>query len=323
MPGYTASTSVDRPLSDRSIAYMNKSEDFVAHKLFPIQRVSKQTGLFYEYDASAFLRHDMDMKRAPLAESIGSNIGISTTQYACVRRALHHLIDLNAAASSDEVIQEEEDATDFITHGLLLNKEVEFATNFLADAGGAWDVETDVDATAANKWDATTGDPIAQLRDAMSAMKTATGYRPNKLGIADDAMAKLMDNANVISRLSGGAFGLSNGGPLVRKQWLADELGLEEVHVISASKATDAGVITPVASRVALLVYSPDGASRKRPCAGLTFNHDFAALGGDGLGVAIERIEKRENKALKLEGEISYVQQKVSSALGTLLYDLW
>ena len=70
---------VNTPLTNLSVAYMQAADLFVAHKVFPIVPVSKQSDLYYTYDKDDFRRSDAQV-RAPGAESAGSGYRLDSTR---------------------------------------------------------------------------------------------------------------------------------------------------------------------------------------------------------------------------------------------------
>ncbi|MCK4517851.1 hypothetical protein KAT92_03685, partial [Candidatus Babeliales bacterium] len=82
MPQPTLSdVHVDRPLTNISIAFIQKQTNFIAEQIFPAIPVPKKSDIYYVYDRDAWFRDDME-KRAPSTESAGSGYTLSTEGYS-------------------------------------------------------------------------------------------------------------------------------------------------------------------------------------------------------------------------------------------------
>ena len=93
----------DAPLTNISIAFSQKAENFVAGQVFPMVPVSKQSDIFYEWDRNNFYADQME-RRAPATESAGGGVELTTNSYRCDVWALHKDIDDQTRANSDTVI---------------------------------------------------------------------------------------------------------------------------------------------------------------------------------------------------------------------------
>lgn len=80
---------VNAPLTNISIAYMQKAEMFIADKVFPMVPVQKQSDRYFVYPKGAWFRSEAK-ERAPGTESAGSGFEIDNTPtYYCKVTAIH------------------------------------------------------------------------------------------------------------------------------------------------------------------------------------------------------------------------------------------
>ncbi len=313
MPGVKGQVHIDRGLTDLSIAYMNGMEDFVSPQAFPIISTDKPSDLYYEYDKGAFFQN-LAKLRASCTESVGTTLSGSWKRFATECYAIHDDVCRKQLRAADQPLNLEQDAVELVTHQLLLQQEVSFASRFMTNAGN-WAVETEL--TGADKWDAS-GNPLKQLRAKACAMKAACGYYPNTLMLSHDAWCCMQDNDALLDRLSGGG---SSDPASVKKAFIAAELELDRVLVSSAVVADASGAISAVSSKAALLMYVNPRPSVKAPSAGYTFSWDEMGLGLNGAPT-IERIDTRLCKSIRIEGEVNYEHKLVSADLGCLLYNV-
>ena len=316
-------TGYDRVMSDHSVAVMNDADSFGAHKLFPMVPSATKTGKYKLYNTQSFLLNDgVDLERAPMSKSKGGTITMADVSFSTKRYSWHQMVDLEDAASSAEVVREREDAVEACTQKLLIDREVKFQSEILNGASSVFTTKVDVDAVAGDEWDETTGDPIQQLLDNKEVIKGLTGKNANVAFLSGDAMAKLIANANVRARI-GGATADRARSSLVTKEWLAVQLGVDEVVILDAVKSDGAGTITRIFTKIAGLVYRAPRPGRKSYGVGSMFSHDFAGMAGDGIHVPIKVFPREEEEAEKVEGSTSYQFKLQAADAGALLYDLW
>src|SRR3990172_11513905 len=71
---------VNKPLTNISVAFLQRLTGFVADRVFPVVPVQKQSDKYYKYERKQWFRSDAQ-KRAPSTESAGSGWDLSTDQY--------------------------------------------------------------------------------------------------------------------------------------------------------------------------------------------------------------------------------------------------
>ena len=68
---------IDAILTNISVAYMQKSENFIADKVFPVVPVDKKSDKYFTYTKNDWFR-DEAQRRADATESAGSGYSLST-----------------------------------------------------------------------------------------------------------------------------------------------------------------------------------------------------------------------------------------------------
>jgi len=313
MPSPTPSdVHVNRPLTNISVAYLQSMDDFIADKVFPNIPVAKQSDRYFEYLKQQWFRTDAQV-RGLSQESAGSGYEIDNTpNYFAKVQALHKDIDDQLRGNSDQPINLDSEATEFVTRGLALRREKDWAAKYFTT--GIWTgSSTLTDIVPAVLWDVAGSVPITNIRTEMAAMKKLTGFRPNKLILSDDVWVILQDNADFLDRIA------ITGTKIVTTQLLASVLDIDEVLIASVVEDTAAEGATAamdwVYSKDALLVYAAPRPSLMQPSAGYTFSWT-GYLGASSQGTRIKRMRLDQINSDRIEGEMAYDQKLVASDLG-------
>lgn len=311
---------VNRPLTNLSIAYIQEETNFVASRVFPNIPVAKQSDLYFTYNQSDFWRDEVEM-RAPGAESAGSGYRVSTDSYRANVYAVHRDIDDQIRANSDDPISLDREATIWLTQQLLLHKENDFVTAFMATS--LWTgSDTGVDQTGVSaspstnqflQWNDANSTPIEDIRRQIVAVAEKTGRRPNTLLIGPEVWVSLVDHPDILERIKYTQTGV------VTMDLIAGVLGLDRILVGWASRDTAAEGATPSYSffwgKAALLLYSAPSPSLMQPSAGYTFS--WTGLFGSGaMGGRIKQFRLDRNASDRTEAEMAYALKLVAAPLG-------
>jgi len=307
---------VNAPLTNISIAYMQDQNDFVADKMFPNVPVRKQSDLYYKYERDNWFRSEAKL-RAPGTESAGSGFEITTDSYSALVQALHKDVDDQLRANQDAPLNMDRDAAEFVTRGLLLRKEKDWAAKyFIASLWTGSDTGSDI--TPAALWD-TTSTPITDIREQIASVHKKTGMRPNKLLLAEDVWVKLQDNDDFLDRIA------ITQRKIVTKELLAAVLDIDEVLVASAieNTAKEGATLSMnwIYSKNALLVYAAPRPSIMQPSAGYTFSWT-GHLGASDRGLRTKRFRMEHLASDRIEGEMAYDQKVVAEDLGVFFKDV-
>jgi len=317
MPRPTSSAvHVDRPLTNISVAHLQSQEDFAAMRTFPRVPVQFRSDLYYKFDRGDFNRDDAQL-RAPGTESAGSGYGLNTGSYNAQVWAYHKDVSDQVLENADAALRPFEEATQFVTHKILIRMERDWASNFFST--GIWGGEEDGSGSDFTQWsDSGNSDPVIDIRRGKTNVKKKTGFMPNKLTISQDVFDTLIDHPDIIDRIK---YGQTQGGPAVaNRQTLAAVLGLDEIVVGSAiyntanQGASDSHDF--VLGKDALLTFSPQSPGLQTPSAGYTFAWRGFMNNVNDMGFAIKRFRIEEREAERVEGQGAWDHNVVSTDLG-------
>lgn len=306
------SVHVNAPLSNVSVAYLQKQTDFVASRIFPVIPSDKKSNVYYKYTKDDWFR-DEALPRAPGTESAGSGYSVTNTDsYDCVKYAIHKDIPDDVRANADAVLKPDMEASEFVTRRLLLRQEIQWAADFFTT--GKWGTDKTVTFT----WDDfANSDPIGDIRTGIATVFQNTGFKPNKLTLGYQVFIKLIDHPDIVARIQGGS---TTGMPaLVNEEMLARIFGLEEVIVCGAVKNTAAegatGAYSFVQGKSALLCYSAPAPGLMTPSAGYTF-YWTGVSDGLGLSIGTRKFRMEHLKADRVESELAFANKVIASDLG-------
>ncbi len=312
MPQPTKSdVHVDRPLTNMSVAFIQDQRDFVASRVFPVLPVQKQSDLFYVYDKKQWFRTD-SQKRAPTTESAGSGYSLNTDSYRADVWAVHKDVDDQLRANADVPINVDREAVAFVMQQQLIRKEKEWMSKYFTT--GLWSA----DLTPGTLWDAASSDPIKDVRAYKRQIFQQTGRMPNKLVVSPDVDDVLKDHASIVERIKYTQFAD------VDNQLIARLFGLEEYLVANAIEDVEpesvggAEDLQHLASRDALLVYSPPTPGIMTPAAGYTFAWN-GLFGMAAEGSRVSRFRMEHLKSDRVESEMAWDLKLVSPELGLFL----
>lgn len=311
MPQPTATdVHIDTALTNVSIGYTQEHAAFVADKAFPAVPVDRRSDKFFKYGKEFWFRNEAK-KRAPAAESAGGGFGITTDSYACDVWAFHKDVDDQTRANADAALDAETEAARFVTHVMLIGREVEWASTYFGT--GIWGTDK-TGGTDFPRWDAEgSSDPIEDIKDGRVQVLKTTGFKPNALVVGFEVHEALKKHPLVLER-----FKYTNATS-VTSDMLARLFEVDKYLVAEAVRNTAnegaAGSFDFIAGKHALLCYSAPAPSLLTPSAGYTFV--WRGLTREsGIGVAINRFRLEHLKVDRIEGEFAYDMKAVATDLG-------
>ncbi len=327
-PGH-GDVHVNRPLTSVSVAYLQSADAFVAANVFPVVPVQKKSDLYFVYDRGEFNRDEM-RERAPGTESAGGTYRVGNEAYLARVRAYHKDVPDEIRANQDDPVNLDVEATEFVTHKGLINREVNWAAAYFT--GGVWTFEADgVDAgatppstfdptNAANndllRWNLPASTPIENVRLAKRFVLEETGFEPNTLTLGRPVYDALLDHPDMVGRLDRGQ---TAGAAIVNRAALAALFEVESVQVMNAIRNTAAEGQTAVhrfiGGKHALLSYRPPRPGILTPSAGYTFAWT-GFLGAEAAGIRIKRFRMENLESDRVEGQMAYDQRRISADLG-------
>lgn len=299
---------IDKALTNMSLMFLQAPGNLtVGMQVFPVVRVDKQTDKYFTFDRNDFYRDSMQ-RRAPATESAGGGYTQSTDSYACDVWALHKDIPDQVRANTDNPLNPDRNATQYLTHQAMIRNEIQWAADYFKT--GVWGSSV----TPSNLWsDYTSSDPVGDIRTGKRTVLANTGMEPNTLTLGYDVYIKLQDHPDVVDRYK------YTSAQTVTPQMLAALFEVDRVLVCKGVKATNVEGETAaynfIEGKHALLTYSPPNPAIEVPSAGYTFVWTGIS---QGLGemVSVERMRMPHLKADRLEIEMAWDNKLTSSALG-------
>lgn len=309
---------VNRPLTNFSQKYLQSADKFASLVAFPNLPVSMQSDLYWEFDRGDFYR-DQAEERADGSETAGGGFKVSTSPYFARVYGFHKDVTDRQRANQDQGINLDQSATQFVMQKLLLLRETQFVTNFL-NTNGVWTggVTPDQDVI----WGAAASNPVADIRAAITAVQGTTGYRPNRMLIGRTAYDTLLENDEILARISGGA--VTSQPAIVQRQLLAQLFELDMIHVTEAVSNTAvegaADTISYIGGDHAVVYYAPPSVGLEEPTAGVQFSWT-GYTGATSMGQRIKRFRMEPNAADRVEGEMAFDYKQVAPDLGARFID--
>ena len=313
MPQPTASdVHVDAPLTNVSVAYIQRQDHFIAAQVFPVVPVEKQSDKYFTYTKADWFRDEAEV-RASGTESAGSGYGLSTTTYFCDTYALHKDIDDHTRANSDAALNPDRDATQFITQRLLLRQEIQWVAE--AFVTSVWGTTS----TPANKWSSyTTSDPITDIETGINTILSATRFMPNTMVFGYNTWRYLKHHPDLVDRFK------YTTSESVTTDMVARLFGLDRILVAKAIRNTSAEGATAAYAFThgnhALLAYVNPSPGLLAPSAGYTFRWTGVSE-GLGTDIAFRRIRMDHLRSDRVEGEVAFDFKLVGTDLGYLFLD--
>ncbi len=323
---------VNRPLTNISLAFLQRAENFVADKVFPNIPVSKQSDAYFTYDRDEFNRDEMT-ERTPGTESAGGTYKIGTDTYYARTRAFHRDIPDQVRANADDPISLDREAAEFVTLKGLIKREITWRAAYFTEGnpGDTWTFDVDGNAArsasfdptdAANNqvvfWNDASSTPIEDVRLLKRTVLESTGFMPNQLTLGRAVFDVLIDHPDIVGRLDRGQ--TPTGPAVANKESLAALFEVESINVMDAinntSKEGDATVTRAfIGGKHALLSYAPATPGLMTPSAGYTFSWT-GLLGNTSNGMRVKRFRMEHLESDRIEIDMSYAQKRVSEDLG-------
>jgi hypothetical protein len=291
---------------------MQDQNEFIADRMFPPVAVAKQSDRYFAYDKGNWFRSKA-RKLGPGSESAGSGYTIDNTpNYFADVWALHRDVDDNTRANADAPIDVDRDATEFVTRDLVLTREVQWAANFFTT--GKWTgTSTGTDVTPSTLWDATGSAPIADMRTQLRSIKKGTGFRGNKVAMADTVWDNLQDHPDFLERIK------YTQTAIVTSGLLAAVLGVDEVliggAVINTANEGATDSLDFLFGKHVLMLYTPARPGLMTPSAGYVFNW----TGPVGGFMRVLRFRMDWIHSDRVEGQMAFAQKQVAAGLGAML----
>lgn len=307
---------VDAILTNISVAYMQRAENMIADKVFPIVPVDKKSNKYFTYDKNDWFR-DEAQRRAPGTESAGGGYNLSTDTYSADVWAFHKDVDDQTLANADTPLNPLREAAEFVTSRLLLRREVQFVSDFMTTSVWGTDVTGVSSSPSAGQFyqwnDYTNSDPIEDVEEAKEAILSATGYEPNTLVIGYQAFRQLKNHPDVIDRYK------YTTSSVITEEMMARLFGVDRILVAKSVKATNAEGITGAYGfnfgKAACLLHVAPNPGLMTPSAGYIFAWTGVS-GGLGGTIGTSQFRMESLKAARIEAEVAFDNKVVATDLG-------
>lgn len=318
-------------LTNLSVAYAQQAS-FIADQVFPQVPVQFQSNRYWKYPRGAWFRTET-RKRAPATETPGSGWTLSDDSYYADVWGVHKDIDDQTRANSENQLQLDRDATDFVTQQMLLKRDLEWQAMYFGT--GIW--ATDLTGVASGptsgqfvQWDQAASTPLQDVLTYQIAMQQVTGLRPNTMVIGPQLEVALYNHPQIIDRIKYTQRGI------ITLDLLAEFFNVDRILVANAVVNTTpenlsdtvpegpVSVITPddntsgfqfVFGKHMLLCYSAPNPGLRTVSAGYVFT--WTGLFGTGAyGGRIKKFRMEEIASDRVEGEQAYAMKVIAPDLG-------
>ena len=331
MPLLTPSAvHIDTPLTNLTLAYAQTQENFIADKVFPTVGVSKQSDKFYIYDRANMNRTGDVAKLAPRTEVNRIGMTVSNSSYFADVYGLGMDFDEQTLANEDAALETRQAGAETLAMRLMIHREEQFATNFFSDNiwGTNYDGAVATSGTNFLYWDDASAKPIQNVTDLRRTMQLKSGgFKPNTMVVGKEVRDALVNNADILARLNGGATVTNTA--LVTDAKLAEIFEVENFYVMEAVKNDSVEGVAEsnsfIGGKHALLCHTPSNAGLMTPAAGLTFAWNNLE-GVNNLGITVESFSddalKRQQIAEMIQVKMSYDMQIVGADLGAFVNNI-
>jgi hypothetical protein len=317
MPQPTISdVHIDAILTNISVAYMQRAENMIADKVFPVVPVDKKSNKYFTYDKNDWFR-DEAQRRAPGTESAGGGYNLSTTTYSADVFAFHKDVDDQTLANADTPLNPLREAAEFVTSRLLLRREVQFISDFMTTGVWATDatgVSASPSSTQFYQWnDYTNSDPIEDIEEAKENILSTTGYEANTLVLGYQSFRQLKNHPDVVDRYK------YTTSSVITEEMLARLFGVNRILVAKSVRATNDEGLTPAYGfnfgKSACLLHVAPNPGLMTPSAGYIFAWTGVS-GGLGSTIGTSQFRMESLKAARIEAEVAFDNKVVASDLG-------
>ena len=317
MPQPTISqVHIDAILTNISVAYMQKAENFISDKVFPVVPVDKKSNKYFTYTKNDWFR-DEAQRRAPGTESAGGGYNLSTDTYSADVWAFHKDVDDQTMANADTPLNPLREASEFVTRRLLLRREIQFVSDYLTT--GVWGTDvTGVSASPSStqfyQWsDYANSDPIEDIEKAKSDILSTTGMEGNTLVLGYEVFRKLKNHPDVVDRYK------YTTSSVITEDMMARLFGIDRILVAKSVKATNNeganGAYGFTFGKAACLLHVAPSPGLMTPSAGYIFAWTGVS-GGLGATIGTSNFRMEHLKANRVEAEVAFDNKVVATDLG-------
>ena len=326
MPNPTQSDlHINVPLTNVSVAYIQKSDRYIADKVFPRVPVKNQSDMYYRYSKSDWRRTDVQ-RRAPGTESVGINWNVDTDSYFAHVYAVHKDIDDQVRANADSVFKLDSDATAFVTNQLLLKRDIDWSAAFFRK--GVWHQDIDLATTGSDatrlRFDLATSDPIGLFADLKIEALKYTGFEYNTMVMGANVKKALLNHPAIIDRIKYTQKGIVSED-LIKQLFEVDKIHTSYATVSEGPSIPDARLQDEAGQNKfvcdpngVLLCHTTSAPALQTPTAGYIFTWN-GYLAGNAQGIRMSRFRMEHIRSDRIEGEMTYDMKVVAPDMGIFL----
>jgi hypothetical protein len=301
---------VDAILTNISVAYMQRQENFIASRVFPIIPVDKKSDKYFVYRKNDWFR-DEAQRRADATESAGSGYNLDTDSYNADVWAFHKDVGDQTLANADAPLNPLREAAEFVTHRLMLRMENQFVSDYFTT--GVWGTDV-VGSSGFTQWDTyASSDPIGDIETGKSAVLSTTGFEANTLVLGYDVFRQLRHHPDLVDRIK---YTSSNN---ITADMMARMFEVDRVLVAKAIKATNnegaTGAYSFTFGKNALLCHVAPSPGLLTPSAGYIFSWNGVS-GGLGTTIGTSQFRMEHLKSERVEAEMAFDNKVVAADLG-------
>lgn len=300
---------VSRALTNISVAYMQMADDFLSLRAFPMVPVQFQSDKYFVFGSEDFRRNNV-RPRAPGSESAGGGFDITTANYTCEVYSIHKDVADQIRRNADAGLDLDRAATEFTMQQLLIQKEVQWVSDFFTAGKWATDKTGGTDFT---QWDDGSSDPEKDIDDGKVQIRKTTGLNANTLIVSYEVHQALKRHPLVQERYK------HTTSESITMDMLARYFEVERYLVGGASYTTSAEDASSetnsfILGKKALLAYVAPNPGLMTPSAGYTFS--WSAFSGGNNGVRTKRFRMEHLESDRVEGEFAYDHKVVLDKAG-------
>lgn len=222
--------------------------ELIAHKLLPIIPHDKEGGKVPKYGKEAFMAYNTT--RAPRTAVVRLDYENSSIDFVMEEEAAE--VPVDERESTEAALEPEKIAT-FLAQGVInLTHERKVASQVTATS--SYGSGNYVNVASDDRWSnyaSATSLPILAIDNAKEAVRTAVGIYPNTLVLGPAVFKALKNHPTVLERIKYSQTGV------ITEELLASLLNVPTVLVGTAVTASDAGVMSDIWGKDAVLAYVP------------------------------------------------------------------
>src|SRR5690606_27447535 len=321
MPSPTPSDVRHDPLlSNVSVAYLQETTAFAAHRVFPRVPVAMSQGKYWHYPRGHFMRDDVGPR--PLGGRVPqTSFAVEKLDYSIEEEGLSSTLDDRERANATPPYDPERARVRLLTQKILIHRERAWASAFFRT--GVWStdrtgVSTDPNVNAGQflQFDQSNSDPIGLFQQYIDRVASSTGFEPNRLVLGRDTWRVVRNHEDVIDRIKHTQRGVATRAISAALVGVDEVLVPGGVYNASPEGVTDNidWIINP---KGALLVYAASEPSIDAPSGGYTFSWTgLLGEGEDAVEVPVMRARFGPEHSDWFEVRIAHAAQLVAADLG-------